>query len=687
MQGCLTEHTLHLFFQHVLLIYNQKQFINFREIDCAMSKTIVLCSFLLLAALLPAQTTPSALRDSLEQAAKQASEDSVKAEIYSQLFTSSYRQDAAAAAAYLEQQATFADRVDCPCCYGKLLGNEGIFLKSKGEFPEAESKHLEAIRTFEGHGCPEGNQARSYINLGEIYMQLGQLEKAAIYLAKARKSAFNSDEPTMVLASLVNLGIVYFKLEDYDQAEQYYREALVRGAETASPSQVAAISLNIGNLLTIKEDHAGALEFYLSAVRIGEENRDSVHLPSRYVNAGISLSLQNKSQQAIAYLEKALEMSQATGNKQGEALAHSNIASILARQGAYTQAIRHTEEAIAYYEATGAATELLIAYDNLADYYAGSQDYRRAFEVYKSYAHLLDSTSKDRSSQQLATQLAAFEATRLQSENKIVRDSLTIAQQAGQLKDLRISRYNVLLAALAAAIPLLALLTYLLLRASKLRQRLEIAELEQTALRARMNPHFLFNALNSIQNAILNRDKMVAYEYHSKFSELIRMVLVHSAKKTVSLSEEIAALKLYLELERFRTGDKFSFLIQVGADIQPEEQRIPSLLLQPFVENAIWHGVLNKDSPGTIRIEISGENEFLLATIEDDGVGRAAAARLRQLHKPGHQGIATQVAQSRMELYRRQFGDKISLKIIDLETKGIPAGTRIELSIPIQLNA
>jgi ligand-binding sensor domain-containing protein/putative methionine-R-sulfoxide reductase with GAF domain len=199
------------------------------------------------------------------------------------------------------------------------------------------------------------------------------------------------------------------------------------------------------------------------------------------------------------------------------------------------------------------------------------------------------------------------------------------------------------------------------------------------SMRLQMNPHFLFNALNSIQQMILSGEDTTATRFLSKFSKLLRTVLTNSAKEEVTLKEEIDLLQLYVELESLRFKDSFRYTIEFDESIDPEDVFVPALLLQPLVENAIWHGLMHKSGQRqlSIRFQDCGEN-CLLCRIEDNGVGRQASKLNGDAQ--AHTGKGLSVAMERLKTLNEKNGTANSLQVIDLTTEsGEPAGTRINI--------
>jgi len=203
-----------------------------------------------------------------------------------------------------------------------------------------------------------------------------------------------------------------------------------------------------------------------------------------------------------------------------------------------------------------------------------------------------------------------------------------------------------------------------------------------TALRAQMNPHFLYNVLNTLQGLIYSRMIDSAGTYISKFSDYLRNTLQISDVQEISIREEIESLKLYLELEQLRFGDEFSFSIK--GDPSDEHWKIPSLLIQPFVENAVKHGLLNKKGKKQVHVRFTQENPAQLCiAIEDNGIGRKASREINSMRKDKPKSFATPAIQARINLLNQLHPGKLSLEIIDLYENSMPSGTRVELRITL----
>lgn len=213
----------------------------------------------------------------------------------------------------------------------------------------------------------------------------------------------------------------------------------------------------------------------------------------------------------------------------------------------------------------------------------------------------------------------------------------------------------------------------------------QLAETEMKALRAQMNPHFIFNSLNSIQKYILKNDQFNASQYLTKFSRLIRLILDHSNQSSILLSSELDLLKLYIEMESMRFDNRFHYEIKVAEHINAENIFIPSMLIQPYIENAIWHGLLHKTEKGTLLVTFSLKSDMLTVTIDDNGIGREKARELKSKQLLTKKSYGMQITQDRITVINKMEGINTTCTIIDKkDSVGNATGTCVELNIPVK---
>ena len=213
----------------------------------------------------------------------------------------------------------------------------------------------------------------------------------------------------------------------------------------------------------------------------------------------------------------------------------------------------------------------------------------------------------------------------------------------------------------------------------------KLNELELQSLRSQMNPHFLYNSLNSIQNFIIKSETKKAVGYLDRFSRLVRLILQNSRSKSVSLKDEIDALHLYLSLEQLRFSDRFEYEIKVDPDISLNDTEIPPMLLQPFAENAILHGLVSTNQKGKLLIKISKGSNGLECIIDDNGIGRAAALKNKSSYRKGKKSMGLMITKERLNMLSKEYKeDGNSIEIIDkINEDESPGGTKVILRVPV----
>jgi ligand-binding sensor domain-containing protein len=210
----------------------------------------------------------------------------------------------------------------------------------------------------------------------------------------------------------------------------------------------------------------------------------------------------------------------------------------------------------------------------------------------------------------------------------------------------------------------------------------ELFDVQQKTLQLQMNPHFIFNSLNAIQSFVIGNNTDKAIHYLSKFSQLMRLILTNSRESSIPVKDELKAVKHYMDIERLRFDNKFDYTIEVDKDIDDEFMEIPPMIIQPFVENAILHGMVHSAEPGHIKLELQLQKNFIYCIVEDNGVGRKKAEEIRESSGIKRKSRGMLITRERLEILNKQNKEKFAVKVIDLlDEKGDPAGTRVEINI------
>ncbi|MDH3650708.1 MAG: histidine kinase, partial [Saprospiraceae bacterium] len=226
-------------------------------------------------------------------------------------------------------------------------------------------------------------------------------------------------------------------------------------------------------------------------------------------------------------------------------------------------------------------------------------------------------------------------------------------------------------------------------RAEKLKAKFEqdMAEIKMQALRAQMNPHFLFNCLNSIKYYAISKDKDATADYLSKFSLLVRTILNNSKSDKVALNDELEAIRLYIEIENLRLENKFNYEIEIDPSIKTTNIQIPPMVLQPYVENAIWHGLMHKNGKGQLKVQVKDLGNAIQCIVEDNGIGRQKSAQIAAQQPQIKKSMGMQITSDRLKLIREIHHVEIDVKVVDLtDSQGLTAGTKVIVEFPHPAN-
>jgi tetratricopeptide (TPR) repeat protein len=624
--------------------------------------------------------------DSLKSLVSRDREDSFKVQHLNKLSTAYCDQGEMRKALDCEKSAfNISMHINYPA--GQLRSCSGMALAYylQADYSNALFYYSKALTLTESMGNKSG-AASITSSIGLIYDAQGKLPDALSYFFKALKLAEEVDDKKMIATCTGYIGDAYLYQEDYPQALTYFLKSYNLYEDIGSRSGETYDLECIGNVYFKKRDYAKALDYYNRALKISEEINDKRSISSAIGNIGRVYAADSNYKQALNYFTSVLKQSQDMGNQAEVAKYIYNIGQVYLDQKKYKDAEKYITKSVKLADSINNKNVEKEANEKLSDLYAQTGQWQKAYESYKKFTVSKDSLFNDDKSKQIGKLEAKYEY-----------DKQIAVQQADAEKDKAISEaankkqrlITFLFAAVAISIALIALLIFRLWRTTR-KEKLNIEKqkiaMELKALRAQMNPHFIFNAINSIQHFILNNDSKAAHLHLSRFSQLVRKVLENSRFESISLSEEIKMLELYLELESLRFSSKFNYKISVDPSIDTEKFLISPLIIQPFVENAIWHGLMHlKERQGELSIGFEKQNDSLKCTINDNGIGRKRSMELKK--GTGHESMGLSIAKERLQIVNMLNKAKTSVKLIDkTNSDGTPSGTIVELFMPVILN-
>jgi sensor histidine kinase YesM len=247
---------------------------------------------------------------------------------------------------------------------------------------------------------------------------------------------------------------------------------------------------------------------------------------------------------------------------------------------------------------------------------------------------------------------------------------------------IQVSNSILIISAIIISVFLISL--YLTLIYLRVKDRRKIIALEQRLLLSQMNPHFVFNSLTAIQSYIFRKDPYQAGKYLANFAKLVRLILENSRLEHISIAKERETITHYLELQALRFEGKFDYNIEISPEIDEEHLYIPPMLSQPFIENAIEHGIIHLSTKGLIKIKFSSNESFIILEVEDNGVGIEATAESNSKKREEHKSLATRITQERLRNLRKVYGQRIKMEVFDISRTSLSSsrGTLVKFTIP-----
>ena len=564
--------------------------------------------------------------------------------------------------------------------------------------------YLEALRIYEElEPCVEmGFVLRM---LQSINFFTGRLEKAKNYGRRASHILASLKDYDYQCRSLITLGLISTEIDEFDSANFFLNSALnilnkypnsrlkslacfdkaysYHRQYIATRSKYAMQDAIFWYLKTINSDTVSKAIESLAYNNLGQlytliNNNDSIQQGIEYIL---------HSQRIVYTLKTRAHIIQAT---------FQNLAAVEFHQDHYNKAIKLLQRGIAegkkrmsefsiinYSDPLYIVLEkyyymgnLVEIYSQLYDFYILKGDSAKALSCYV----LMEKSAEKFFGEKTRNLISVLEAD---SENEKTEKQIAFLERDNELKEMRVTQSRMFNIGITILFVFLILVGLLFLRQNKLKNEYKSTLLEQKLLRLQMNPHFIFNAFSNILKFIDSNENRKASEYLTTFSKLLRTTLESTREDLVPFEKEVGALRNYLDLQKLRYPDKFDYTVEVDEEIDEEDMSIPPMLVQPFIENAIEHGIRHKKEKGRIDVRFTLEGKTILCEVEDDGVGREKAREAEYSERPGHKSLATEIIRDRIKVLNKKFKQKIQLEIIDKRSETKEAtGTKVMIDLP-----
>ena len=588
-----------------------------------------------------------------------------------------YKRNYPSAERYLRQSILLSENVhdDRSKAWGYIYLGWVLFLKN--EYPNAEESYIKATAFFQNKGEDEGrSKLCSFKSI--LYTAMGDYEKGFEYCRLSLQIRESINDNICIILSYNNLGNLYKAAGDFETALDYYHQSLQYAKEHDifwdENEQIGSLYCNLNRFdssfyylkqslqsfpkdpiiwkslsetYLAHDEFDSSLKISLILINGFRTSDDRFHLMSSLLNAGKAYDGMKKDSSALNFTLESVSLAQQAGAKQS----------------------------------------MLDGYHLLSKIYNHFGKLDSAFIYLSKYSVLKDSVLTKKFFSRLNDYKSSAE-----NEEKLAR--MALLDKDNKIKEQEIEQKSLLNAILIGSILTFIILSLIIFRSIYLKRKNEKSqnkraqtELQQQVLRAQMNPHFIFNSLNSINRFILQNNKSQASEYLTKFSRLVRLILQNSQASLIPLENEIESLNLYLELEALRFDYHFEYTICIDDSLQTGNLQVPPLFIQPFVENAIWHGLMHKEEKGHLKIELIQRDDMLCCRVTDDGIGRKKALDLKDRSIPKYKSMGMRITEERIAVLQQKNKSETYVQVTDLILPdGNTGGTEVFLKIPIIQN-
>jgi two-component sensor histidine kinase len=507
----------------------------------------------------------------------------------------------------------------------------GAFLNAKSDYSNALDTMLLSLSFFEKSKSTNTNKAR--LGIATLYGNFGQTEKSIILFRRSLADFKKTGNNEGICNCFVNMSYMFLKNKQLDSTEFY--------AKSSIPS----------------------CEKYVN---------DPGFLSDAYSYLSQASELRGDFEAMLKWTDKAVENSPKTLVSKANSEFAGNYGRYFLYKNQPKKAVEKFQQCLTFGRESDNIEMISIAYKNLSDAHIKLNQPEKAMFFLQKYIETNDSVYNLDKVQQVAQAEMSIKA-----REKELQTNLEFAQRDAKSRQQKWFFGSLLLGLLSIG----GLVFYnLKQRAEQEKIRLELAN-----LRSQMNPHFIFNCLNSIYKHTQTGDSETAGIYVQKFSKLLRLVLENSQTERISLKKDLDALSIYAEIEGLRFKNKLDFELKIDPEIDQNFVKIPGMLLQPHVENAIWHGLMHRETGGKVTVEITQPTENLIhVVIEDNGVGRQIAAEFESKTATSHKSLGREITENRLKFSGKQAKMTTKMETIDLfDENNNPCGTRVIIEIPV----
>jgi tetratricopeptide (TPR) repeat protein len=657
--------------------------------------------------------------DSLQNILKTTKEDTIKVNILDKISKNDFgtgNYDSAFKYALLANN--LAKKLNFPKGCASALNKIGSFYYVRGQYDSALTNFSYALKILEKTNDKSG-MIKTHNIIGNVYYDMGNYLEALINQKAALKLSEEINDKEGITRCYNNMGNIFYQQGNYPEALKNHLRALQLRQRLGDKHGIAASYHNIANIYTTQKNYSQALKNYLTALKVFKEVNEKKDLLLCYLEIGTTYSNLKRYDEALKYCFSGMELSKELGYKREGGVAQFKIGSIHVKlknyeeglknnlealriadevgdealkaeatiaigiiyvnKKDYTKALNYLKDGLKLSKEIGSLEGVKIAYDFLEQTAEAKGDEKMALQYYRDYTKASDSLFNEENTKKMVRSEMNFDFAKKEAISNLEKQRLA---DQNQIQLLQIGRRNYIMLGLGILLLVIISIAWLVLRQNKLKSEQTALQLEQKLLRSQMNPHFIFNALATIESFIYENQPKEAGRYLSDFARLMRLILDNSTTEYISLEKEIKTLEYYLSLQKLRLENNLIYTIEVADLLDTSDVLIPPMLTQPFIENAIEHGFRGSKQTGEITISFKELNNQLVVEVKDNGIGINKAKENEK--EKQHKSMALQITKERLAVLNRSKKQKLTFSISDVSDENKQStGTKVIFSIPL----
>lgn len=548
-------------------------------------------------------------------------------------------------------------------------------------------KAIQAARKSGNRGC----LSMAFNSQAQIYDFFGQIE---LSVAKNIISLHLAEEAQDVLLMAQynrEVGQAQKLILNFRVAESYFKKSLKYAKQIHDTRQIALAMTNLASIQLNRKEFNEAIENAERSIRYLEPLNAYNDLGETYNILGMVYAEQGKYNLASSNYNQALVYYESTSNKEKIAGVYHNVGTVFKEQKKYANALNYLNRSVEIRKNYGAQNQIYHTFKIIAEIYKEQNNASKSLEYMELYLNYLDSNTTLQAATKIAELSESYQAEQRERLITLQADSIKRQIQERDLTSTKLENSQLrnnfqmyIIVAFIIIIVLAVVIIFFRWNQTKIKQQQLAAEMSQKLLRSQMNPHFVFNAMSVIQSYIFENDTVNSSKFLVNFSRLMRLILENSSKENISITTEIEILQKYLEMQKLRFQDRFTFTIHADDILTDEFARIPPMITQPFIENAIEHGQLHTIDNGFIYVSFKKENGMLKIIIEDNGVGRKTSSANKK--SSDHKSMAMSITDQRIKHLSKKYKREATMLVEDYD-KILQTGTKVVISLPYIVNA